>query len=150
MSDQPKKPFGLQSFIQLNGRWTLPAKPKKKRRKHTCITSWCQRDPPEGKSRCYTRASRIWRANNPLKYAFWNLKNRAKQRGHEFTITVEDLRAAINGSDYLENHGRMKDCASIDRIDGFRGYEPGNLRVMTVSENARRAHAPTFPQEEKA
>jgi len=148
MSDETKKPFGLASFIKINGRWTLPAKPKHKRRPHTCITSFCHRDPPVGQSRCCTCASRMWRANNPLKYAYYNLKNRAKQRGHEFTITVEDLRAVINGSNYLETHGRMRDCASIDRIDEFRGYEPGNLRVLTVSENARRAHAPQFVQGE--
>jgi hypothetical protein len=38
---------------------------------------------------------------------------------------------------FLAHVGTRPDGASIDRIDGARGYEPGNVRWATAGEQAR-------------
>lgn len=132
------KPFGLKSWSFIEGRWRLPRKKNPKR--HTCSVQFCQRDPAPRGPLCYTCKSREWRANNPIKYAFWNLKNRARQRGHVFTITVQDLVDVVTGSEYIERHGRFAACLSIDRVQSHLGYIPGNLQILTVSENIRKRY----------
>jgi len=32
---------------------------------------------------------KLWRKNNPIKYAYSNLRSHAKARGKDFTITLE-------------------------------------------------------------
>lgn len=137
-----KKPFGLESFELVDGRWKLPIKRHIKR--HTCIVSYCQRDPAENQRYCNTCRSRIWRANNPVKYAYWNLKNRAKQRGHHFSLTLAHFHEVVTATGWMEQHGRFAQCLSIDRKQDDLGYRDGNIQVLSVSENIRKRYAPTM------
>jgi hypothetical protein len=91
-------------------------------------------------SRC---RSRNFRREHPAMAHFLDLKNRAKQRGHEFTITVEySYQTVWVDTGYAEKHGKTKECLSVDRKENDKGYVPGNLQVMTVSENARKRFVP--------
>ena len=42
----------------------------------------------------------------------------------------------------MEKKGRSKTKASIDRKDETKGYVPGNIRILTVSQNVRRRYDP--------
>lgn len=98
------------------------------------------------------RSSR-WRAKHPITAHFHDLRNRAKQRGHEFTLTLADYEQFWHSSGYAEKHGKTAASLSIDRIDPSKGYIPGNVRAITLSENSRRQFVPYFKnkaQEEAA
>lgn len=135
-----KKPFGLASFEMVDGKWVLPMKVNPE--PHTCSVRHCRRDPRNKGGLCQTCNSRIWRANHPVEYAYGNLKSRAKQRGHEFTITLEEFRKLCEGTGLLANRGRNGHNLSVDRIENHLGYVPGNLRVLTISQNVRARFAP--------
>ena len=76
---------------------------------------------------------------------YLDLKNRAGQRGHEFTITFEYYYQTVwLDSGYADKHGKTKECLSVDRADNSKGYIEGNLQVLTVSENSRKRYVPYF------
>lgn len=73
-------------------------------------------------------------------------RSRARQRGIECTITVEDIRAAwpgdgrcpVFGVELIRNLGEPHASPyspSIDRIDNAKGYVPGNIHVISVRAN---------------
>lgn len=101
-----------------------------------CKTPRCRNDRAKHKTVCHTCNSRIFRENNPVKAAFFNLRQNAKRRGHVFTITFEDFKKFCRKTKYMAGKGRTKDSFSIDRINPAKGYEPGNLQLLTVSENS--------------
>ena len=79
-------------------------------------------------------------------------QRRAKTRGREFNITVEDIEAVdtdvcpilnipIKRYPHQANTGRRKnnqrpDSKSLDRIDASKGYTPGNIRVISWRANS--------------
>lgn len=114
------------------------------------------------KSREYTR---IWQKNNPekvlqrkrewmknpvnrMKHTLNQAKRRAKEKGIEFSLSIEDLlpfpeycpildiKLNYSGSN---KQGFINDSASIDRVDSSKGYTKDN--VMIVSWRANRIKA---------
>lgn len=77
-----------------------------------------------------------------MEYAFAKLRTRAKERGHEFTLTFADYQAFVTSTDYWAKRGKTKLSLSIDRIDDARGYHADNIRAVTLSFNSRRRFAP--------
>jgi hypothetical protein len=78
---------------------------------------------------------RLWRANNPVQAAYANLKNNASRRSISFKLTLEQFAEWVAGTDYLQNRGRTAESLTVDRIDAERGYELGNLQILTNFEN---------------
>lgn len=79
-------------------------------------------------------------------------KRRALQNGLSFTITIADLLPLpthcpalglpLNYAGGSGKHGGFHDpSASIDRIDSSRGYEPGNVRIVSWRANRIKADA---------
>lgn len=99
-----------------------------------CETEYCKKAAKKGYF-CYSCEKRKYADKNPVKYAYQVLRNNAKRRGHRFTITLQDFIRFCVKTKILIGRGRYKDCYSIDRIDESKGYEPGNLQMMTVSAN---------------
>ena len=96
----------------------------------------CGKPAAPGRKLCHACAMRRWRQNNPIKAAYFTLRDNAIRRGKDFSLTFAQFRKFCRGSGYLEGKGRKPECLSIDRIDNSRGYEKGNLAVLTVSMNA--------------
>jgi len=80
------------------------------------------------------------RKNNPRKYLFGLARGRARRKGQEFTITMDDLpeipeKCPLLGlvlnpwSIYLSHH------PSLDRIDNSKGYVPGNVQFISHRAN---------------
>jgi hypothetical protein len=131
-----EKPFGLSDFEQINGTWKL----KRKKSSFICATVHCQRRCFEHRL-CPTCVSREWRANNPVAYAYNNLKHHAKQRGIIFSITREQFQQFVSENNYMNGKGKGPQDLHIDRKNCHRGYELGNLQILTSSENAHKRHA---------
>ena len=99
---------------------------------------------------CPKCSAKQWRERNPIRYAFHKLRSRAKERGHSFTLTFEHYHKLVLESGYLERKGKTASSLSIDRIDATKGYEDGNIQVMTLAENSRKRWVPYFAQLKEA
>lgn len=88
-------------------------------------------------SRC--RSAR-WKAKYPLHYAYKQLRNDARRRGHAFDLTLEEYKDFARKSGYALYKGRGAYFLSIDRRDPSKGYSADNIRAMTVRANSARVH----------
>ena len=90
-----------------------------------------------------------WNRMGDAEYMFRKAKARAKHKGREFTITLQDVEAVdtdvcpifhIPIKRYPITPGAEANCAkpdskSLDRIDASKGYVPGNIRVISFRCN---------------
>lgn len=99
------------------------------------------------KFRAYDRKRRSGSVEAKLKYLLSLAKCRAKRRGIDFSITIEDIPAVTHCPiwgvklNYASIGGHSANSPSIDRIDPQRGYVPGNVwivsrRANTIKNNA--------------
>lgn len=105
-----------------------------------CTVEGCENDARERRKLCHTCEARKKRAKNPIMYAYTALRTNAKRRGKVFTITFDYFRELALKSGYIEGKGKTSQCLSIDRIKAYKGYEEGNLQVITISENIQKYH----------
>jgi len=108
-----------------------------KKNKQKCITKWCRNDraPSKGKY-CYKCRSRIDKERIPITYTFNALRNNARRRRKEFTLTIEEFTQFCQETGYMELKARHKTGMSIDRIDSSRGYSYDNIQIMNYSVNS--------------
>lgn len=83
-----------------------------------------------------TCKNRLWREKNPIGHAFKNLRTSAKKRGKVFTITIGYFKKLCEQTGYIEGKGLTGESLTIDRIKNWLGYEEGNVRVITRSNNS--------------
>ena len=88
---------------------------------------------------CYACRNRQYRLNNPMRAAYQNLKDNAKRRGHDFDLTFEQFTQFAIKTDYIIKKGKQVDSYSIDRKENDKGYTIGNIQILTLSENSRKA-----------
>lgn len=84
---------------------------------------------------CATCRCRKSRVENPTRYAYNNLKNRASQRGVLFTITLEQFADWCTKVTYIGFAGRSSNSYTIDRIHNDIGYHIDNIQVLTKRDN---------------
>lgn len=84
---------------------------------------------------CNCHSMRLWRMEHPVEAHFAQIRDRARRREIPFTITLDDYREAIAGTEYTNRRGRRAWNLHIDRRDALKGYEPGNIRVMLAAAN---------------
>lgn len=136
----------LKQYRQIGDRWhhIFPANPK---RKGQCKVIYCKRPARicirknlriQQNAVCITCASRLYRANNPARDAYRQIKERAERRGQIFKLTFEEFLKEIEGTEYIARRGRGIDELHLDRIKVHLGYVPGNLQVLTTEQNLRK------------
>jgi hypothetical protein len=88
------------------------------------------------------------RLRNPEQMLLSSARNRAKKRGIEFDLTVDDIKipgkCPILGVQLTRNigeHGGTKYSASLDRIVPELGYVKGNVRVVSMLANNMKSNA---------
>lgn len=87
---------------------------------------------------CDTCACRLFRANNPAREAYRQIKDRAFRRNQIFNLSFSQFLAEIEGTDYLTRRGTGIGELHLDRKKVHLGYVPGNLQVITTAENLRK------------
>lgn len=107
-----------------------------KKRKGLCVTLYCRNQKAPKGNICYKCRSRKYRANNKMNASYQILKDNAKRRGKIFDLTLEEYKKFCDETGYLENKGKSKNSASIDRIDPRKGYTYDNIQVLNLSENS--------------
>lgn len=87
---------------------------------------------------------RVVREKNYIKYMVARIKQRAKVRGLEMTLTETDIPipefCPVLGVKLVLSGDRWA-LPSIDRLDNSRGYVPGNVRVISRKANALKSDA---------
>lgn len=109
-----------------------------------CKTPRCRRavGPRDRSPYCARCKYRRFASINPIACALNNIRKRARQRGHVFSLTREEFTELVTKSGWLEKRGKTAKSLSIDRIDSRLGYQTGNVRVLTLSQNSRLKYAP--------
>lgn len=110
-------------------------------KRQPCNRKGCRKPCPPGRKSCGRCRGREWAERYPLKYAFRNLRGNAKRRGIPFLLTLAEFEKFAIESEYITHRGRTALGYTIDRIDETRGYEVGNIQVLTNSENVRKENA---------
>lgn len=95
----------------------------RRRRKYSSSTPWKE-----------------YRKRNPEKVMFHTAQSRAKKKGQEFAISVQDIvipeKCPILQIPLFHGDGKIIDNSpSLDRIDNSIGYVPGNVRVISKKAN---------------
>jgi hypothetical protein len=121
---------------------------RRKLRAGLCLTPLCRRHAREQRRFCCTCRDRRWRAANPLRYLWKNLRGHAKARGITFTLTFEEWVTFCISTGYHLKVGPKAEAATVDRIDPRFGYHADNIRMLTHAENSARQDA--LPEESEA
>lgn len=74
-----------------------------------------------------------------MKYAYQTLKDNAKRRGKEFTISFEYFTEWAIEHDYLKGKGKTSTSSTVDRIIEDLGYVEGNLQRLENGQNVRKS-----------
>ena len=61
-----------------------------------------------------------------------------------FTLTFEQFEEIAVTSGWADGKGKTAGSLSLDRIDDSKGYEYGNLRAITLSENTTKENRRRF------
>ena len=130
---KPSKPYGFELFKMCDEGEYFG-----KRLKGLCRVVGCKKEHGQKKALCMMHDAMVWRFRHPIESCYKALKCSARKRKIPCTITLEDFRVLITGTDYLEKRGRGIDALHVDRIDPSKGYALGNVRIITCSENLAR------------
>ena len=81
---------------------------------------------------------------NPAKYLWATARSRAKQKGIEFCIEVEDIpihsHCPISGKELTKGDGYDPNAMSLDRVDNSLGYVKGNVQVISRIMNLKKSN----------
>jgi len=111
-----------------------------------CMVTRCRNDHGKGKfSLCHKHYQHRWRMLNPKQSAFAALRDHAKGRGIEFSLTFDYFQGMCDAYAMFDHNAEtFGEYPSIDRVDSTIGYRPGNLRIITVSQNAEKSAREKF------
>lgn len=85
---------------------------------------------------CRCKKSRL---SDPIRYAYQNLKNTAKQRGKDFSLTLEEFKTFCIKVNYVGfARGRSSKSFTIDRINNNEGYHIYNIQSLPKGENIKK------------
>lgn len=105
-----------------------------------CQAHGCGNKRTERDNLCPKHRHRYNKENNPENYTYHLLKANARRRGHSCSLTLEEFKEFCKDTGYMDLKGRRPLSASIDRIDPNKGYEKGNIQIMSLRDNAVKQH----------
>lgn len=124
-------PFTAGFYIATKGR----------KASHLCPVAGCREHHHKRMRLCSKHYMRWWRHSNPEKASYATLRDHAKGRGIAFTISFDYWLGLTDAFAYFEHTAdTFGDFLSIDRVNATKGYVPGNMRVVTISENAAKGN----------
>jgi hypothetical protein len=85
-----------------------------------------------------------WRAKNPERAAYGQQRDHARARRIPFTLSFDEWWAVVEPTGYMDGKGCLRHQLHVDRLDPSKGYEVGNIRVITCTENVVRDNRRRF------
>jgi len=105
-----------------------------------CCVRFC-RSRRAGRHRlCNGHRMAKWRAENPINSQFNTLRDSARKRRIEFSLTFEQFKSLCEATNYHEQAGCEAHCLQVDRINAAKGYSIDNVEVITCSENTAKGN----------
>jgi len=101
-----------------------------------CSTKYCRNERAPNRTICHKCRSRLFREKHPEIYFFNALRNNARRRGKEFTLTLGQFKQFCKETGYLQGKGKQRNDMTIDRIDSSKGYSIDNIQILTLSDNS--------------
>lgn len=148
----------IQSLLPLRGRVKLEVEGMFTLKNETgpgrCVVRGCRKPHiPEARGGklhlCCRHYQERWRRLNPKQAAFATLRDHARGRRIGFTLTFSHFIEITGAAGFWDHDANsFGDRLSIDRVLASRGYEDGNIQVMTVSENSAKSHRESYLSEE--
>lgn len=83
-----------------------------------------------------SEANRRWRESHPLEYCYITLRDNARRRHKEFSLTLEQFREFCYKTKYIKKKGITRDCYTIDREKNEFGYHIWNIKILKNKDNA--------------
>lgn len=111
-----------------------------KKAKGLCVAYRCSNKHTSKNRFCSKHNHRYQKYKNPYKYTFHQKRQRAKERGIVWKLTLDEFIEFCDEHNYMDTKGKTKTSASIDRIDPSKGYEKGNLQILSLSDNTKKMH----------
>lgn len=109
-----------------------------KKTRGLCVMPGCTKPRGSERALCYMHKSRKEAIDNPIGYTFNALRNNAKRRHKKFSITLDEFKVWVAQTGYMDKKGKTGLSMSIDRPNNSKGYEIGNMRMMTLAGNSRK------------
>ena len=88
-----------------------------------------------------------WRLNNPERYLYNTVKNRAKKSNLEFDLDITDIVIPTHCK-YLGielkltlDPGHKDEHPSVDRIDNTKGYTKDNIQIISFKANRMKTNS---------
>lgn len=103
--------------------------------KNKCSTPYCKNDRAPNRKICHKCKSQREKVLNPIFYYYNNLRNNAKRRGKEFTLTRDEFEQFCKETNYIELKGKSTKSMTIDRKNADKGYSYDNIQILTQKLN---------------
>lgn len=114
-----------------------------KHRKEGTLDSFLTRGKNTGRSKEYQyklKSNLNWSRRNPENRLLSSAKTRAKKRGLEFNLELEDIiipeHCPVLGLKLEQGGFNSPNSPSLDRVDNSKGYVKGNVRVISHRANS--------------
>lgn len=115
----------------------------RKRNAGLCARYGCLAPAGSHKKYCCKHHHQALKRRDPISYIYSHRKQRAKARGHEWTLTLANFRDWCAFTGYHLNTGRTAESASLDRKRNEHGYHVWNIACIPYGANAAKfTHAP--------
>lgn len=117
---------------------------KQKKAKGICVTPFCTKSAAKYKYKkktkrllfCHCCRIERYQVKYPEKYTWMTLRNNAKRRGKDFSLTFDQFQVFLkNNPDYMRDKGTKVCSLQIDRIDNEKGYHFDNIQTITLRKN---------------
>lgn len=105
-----------------------------------CCVKFCRSRRGGPHRLCHAHRMAKWRAENPIKSQFNILRDSARKRRIEFSLTFEQFKSMCMSTNYHEQSGCEAHCLQVDRVDAVRGYSIDNIQIITTSENTAKGN----------
>lgn len=110
-----------------------------------CPVASCRNKSRTGRNKCMGLCHRHqqyrWRMKDTKRSAYTALRDHAKARKIPFTISYEYFRGMVDMLATWDLKAESRgEVLTVDRIQAERGYEEGNLQIITHSQNSIKSH----------
>jgi hypothetical protein len=120
-----------QRYLTTSKAWKKNNKDRDNERRRTSYAT----DPTKVRDAAYA-----WRERNPELFAYMKHRQDAKERGVPFLITFDEWWDVWHASGKWPMRGLRKGQYVMARFGDKGGYEVGNVRICTSSENVSERH----------
>jgi hypothetical protein len=114
--------------------------PAKKLKGVFCCAYACKNKPnPKKGGLCHKHFARKRRESDPVGTRYGQMKGKAKQRGIDFSFTLDEFRDWCKRTGYLKK-GVRGFAATVDRRCNAQGYHIWNMQLMSHRANASKGN----------